>query len=77
MTEMLERMISAMHEAKQKRSATKEDVARAALEALREPTPEMVDAAVCGPRSENRTVETAITDTWSNMISAAMGEDDG
>lgn len=50
--------------------------ARAVLEALREPTPAMLDAATCA-RGGRMTVGEASLATWQAMVTAALAEGGG
>lgn len=70
MSEMVDRVVQAIA-AKLNRDATLGDIARAAIEAMREPTPEMTQADnvhwdyschVCGGAKEH----------WERMIEAAL-----
>ena len=62
---MIETVTTAIHEAQQEKSATKESVARAAITAMRVPNLPMMKAAIANANNPQG-------DMWRAMIDAAL-----
>lgn len=74
MSEMIERVAKALRDSHGRTGHSFEDDARAAMEAMRSPTPQMLDSGAEAHAGRGYVTATSIDYLWEAMIDAALSD---